>query len=109
VGGSKCEDVGDAYRETERQSEVRFVCAEDGAEGVSSVEEPATCKYVLTFRTPLVCEVEDLRPKRPDVERIECSRVDDDDDEDDDATTTRDDADVTPVEDATARASRDEL
>jgi protein OS-9 len=109
VGGSKCEDVGDAYRETERQSEVRFVCAEDGAEGVSSVEEPATCKYVLTFRTPLVCEVEDLRPKRPDVERIECSRVDDDAEDDDATTTTRDDADVTPVEDATARAFRDEL
>ena len=109
VGGSKCEDVGDAYRETERQSEVRFVCAEDGAEGVSSVEEPATCKYVLTFRTPLACEVEDLRPKRPDVERIECSRVDADADDDDAPTTTRDADDATPVEDATARASRDEL
>ena len=114
VGGSACEDVGDAYRETKRRSEVRFVCAEDGAEGVSSVEEPATCRYVLTFRTPLACEVEDLRPKRPGVERIACSLVDDGGD---DATPRRDaddedvprDADDESIEETTARASRDEL
>ena len=114
VGGSACEDVGDAYRETKRRSEVRFVCAEDGAEGVSSVEEPATCRYVLTFRTPLACEVEDLRPKRPGVERITCSLVDDGGD---DATARRDaddedvprDADDESIEETTVRASRDEL
>ena len=105
VGGSACEDVGDAYRETKRRSEVRFVCAEDGAEGVSSVEEPATCRYVLTFRTPLACEVEDLRPKRPGVERITCSLVDDGGHD----ATARRDADDESIEETTARASRDEL
>ena len=63
--GTKCEDVGAAYSETRRTSEVRFVCAEDGSEGLSGVEEPATCRYVLTFRTPLACKAKDLRPKRP--------------------------------------------
>ena len=79
------------------------------------MEEPATCRYVLTFRTPLACEVEeDLRPKRPGVERITCSLVDDGGD---DATPRRDaddedvprDADDESIEETTARASRDEL
>ena len=76
--GKKCEDVGAAYSETRRTSEVRFVCAEDGSEGLSGVEEPATCRYVLTFRTPLACKAKDLRPKRPDVEQITCALVEDD-------------------------------
>ena len=76
--GTKCEDVGAAYSETRRTSEVRFVCAEDGSEGLSGVEEPATCRYVLTFRTPLACKAKDLRPKRPDVEQITCALVEDD-------------------------------
>jgi len=73
ANGATCADVGDAFAHVTRSSEVRFVCSEDGNEGVASVEEPATCRYVLTFRTPLACKANALRPRRPDVNVIECS------------------------------------
>lgn len=79
TGGNKCEDVGAAYEDVSRESEVRFVCAEDGGEGLSAVEEPVTCKYVLTFRTPLACNAKELRPKSPEVEHVTCSLAEDDD------------------------------
>lgn len=68
IDGMKCEDVGAAYSETRRTSEVRFVCVEDGSEGLSGVEELVMCRYVLIFRMFLVCKVKDLRLKWLDVE-----------------------------------------
>lgn len=97
TGGSKCEDVGAAYKDVSRESEVRFVCAEDGAEGLSAVEEPVTCRYVLTFRTPLACNAKELRPKSPEVEHVTCSL--EDADADADAASARDgshSAELTP-------------
>lgn len=81
TNGTECAgpDVGSAFEDARRSSEVRFVCSEDGSEGISGVEEPATCTYVLTFRTPYACKAKDLRPKHPNVENIVCALAEDDD------------------------------
>ena len=106
--GTKCGDVGAQFDDVERSSEVRFVCSEDGAEGVASVDEPATCKYVFTFRTPLACKSRMLRPKQPDVEAIVCSRVDVASTDDQAETEAETEATDARVEDA-RRGARDEL
>ena len=89
TNGTECAgpDVGSAFEDARRSSEVRFVCSEDGSEGISGVEEPATCTYVLTFRTPYACKAKDLRPKHPNVENIVCALAEDDDDDGDRGTT----------------------
>ena len=75
------------------------------------MEEPATCRYVLTFRTPLACEVEDLT----ETTGRGTNHVLADDVADErrrGATPTTDvprDADDESIEETTARASRDEL
>ena len=81
TNGTECAgpDVGSAFEDARRSSEVRFVCSEDGSEGISGVDEPATCTYVLTFRTPYACKAKDLRPKHPNVENIVCTLADDED------------------------------
>jgi hypothetical protein len=102
--GTTCGDVGAEFDHIERSSEVRFVCSEDGTEGVASVDEPATCTYVLTFRTPLACQAKTLRPKKPDIESIVCSRVADAADE-----PPGDDEPRRAATATAAAASRDEL
>ena len=84
TNGTECAgpDVGSAFEDARRSSEVRFVCSEDGSEGISGVEEPATCTYVLTFRTPYACKAKDLRPKHPNVENIVCALAEEDDEAD---------------------------
>ena len=75
TNGTACRgpELGAQFEEARRSSEVRFVCSEDGSEGISNVDEPATCTYILTFRTPLACKAKDLRPKHPNVARISCA------------------------------------
>lgn len=84
TNGTECAgpDIGSAFEDARRSSEVRFVCSEDGSEGISGVEEPATCTYVLTFRTPYACKAKDLRPKHPNVENIVCALAEGDDEAD---------------------------
>lgn len=84
TNGTECAgpDIGSAFEDARRSSEVRFVCSEDGSEGISGVEEPATCTYVLTFRTPYACKAKDLRPKHPNVENIVCALAEEDDEAD---------------------------
>ncbi|XP_010879939.1 protein OS-9 isoform X2 [Esox lucius] len=57
VNGSKC-DLNGSPRETE----VRFVCEEVSADYVARVDEPQSCRYVLTVHTSRTCQHPFLRP-----------------------------------------------
>ncbi|KAL0978373.1 hypothetical protein UPYG_G00169620 [Umbra pygmaea] len=57
VNGSKC-DLNGSPRETE----VRFVCEEGSADYVARVDEPQSCRYVLTVQTTRTCQHPFLRP-----------------------------------------------
>lgn len=52
VGGTKCDLTGEP-----RLVDVRFVCNErsDGTTFLGELQEPSTCKYLLTIVTPLAC------------------------------------------------------
>nr|XP_046168899.1 protein OS-9-like [Oncorhynchus gorbuscha] len=50
VNGSKC-DLNGSPRETE----VRFVCEKWSGDYVARVDEPQSCRYVLTFHTTRTC------------------------------------------------------
>ena len=80
ANGTVCELTGAA-----RSAEVRFVCATEGMQGIGdggepvllsnyieSVKEPATCTYVLTFATPLLCESPTFRQEEAPVSHIRC-------------------------------------
>ena len=49
--GDACDITGEP-----RQTEVRYVCAEDGKESLASVKEASTCQYLVVVSTPLLCE-----------------------------------------------------
>ena len=49
-GGQPCDITGEP-----RRTEVRYVCAEDGKDVISSIRETATCVYTLIFSTPRLC------------------------------------------------------
>ncbi|XP_062321633.1 protein OS-9 isoform X2 [Osmerus eperlanus] len=57
VNGSKC-DLNGSHRETE----VRFVCEEGSGDYISRVDEPQSCRYVLTIHTSRTCLHPYLRP-----------------------------------------------
>lgn len=57
VNGSKC-DLNGSPRETE----VRFVCEEGSTDFISRVDEPQSCRYVLTVHTSRTCQHPLLRP-----------------------------------------------
>ncbi|CAB1353762.1 unnamed protein product [Coregonus sp. 'balchen'] len=57
VNGSKC-DLNGSPRETE----VRFVCEEGSGDYVARVDEPQSCRYVLTVHTTSTCQHPFLRP-----------------------------------------------
>ncbi|CAL8335684.1 unnamed protein product [Lota lota] len=57
VNGSKC-DLNGALRETE----VRFVCEEGSGDYIARVDEPQSCRYVLTVHTSRTCQHPFLRP-----------------------------------------------
>ncbi|KAM9409308.1 protein OS-9 isoform 2-T2 [Pholidichthys leucotaenia] len=57
VNGSKC-DLNGSPRETE----VRFVCEEGSGDYISRVDEPQSCRYVLTIHTSRICQHPFLRP-----------------------------------------------
>ncbi|XP_048856206.1 protein OS-9 isoform X2 [Brienomyrus brachyistius] len=57
VNGSKC-DLNGKPRETE----VRFLCEEGSGDYIARVDEPQSCRYVLTVHTTRTCHHPFLRP-----------------------------------------------
>ncbi|XP_075966551.1 protein OS-9 [Anarhichas minor] len=57
VNGSKC-DLNGNHRETE----VRFVCEEGSGDYIARVDEPQSCRYVLTVHTSRTCLHPFLQP-----------------------------------------------
>uniref|UniRef100_A0A8C6UJ92 Endoplasmic reticulum lectin n=1 Tax=Neogobius melanostomus TaxID=47308 RepID=A0A8C6UJ92_9GOBI len=57
VNGSKCDLNG-----TPREAEVRFVCEEGSGDYISRVDEPQSCRYVLTVHTGRTCQHPLLKP-----------------------------------------------
>uniref|UniRef100_A0A665VWF9 Endoplasmic reticulum lectin n=1 Tax=Echeneis naucrates TaxID=173247 RepID=A0A665VWF9_ECHNA len=57
VNGSKCDINGNP-----RETEVRFVCEEGSGDYIARVDEPQSCRYVLTIHTSRTCQHPFLRP-----------------------------------------------
>ncbi|XP_054640931.1 protein OS-9 isoform X2 [Dunckerocampus dactyliophorus] len=57
VNGSKCDISGNP-----REAEVRFVCENGSADYIARVDEPQSCRYVLTVHTGRTCQHPSLRP-----------------------------------------------
>ncbi|XP_011472981.3 protein OS-9 isoform X2 [Oryzias latipes] len=57
VNGSKCDLNGNP-----REAEVRFVCEEGSDDYIARVDEPQSCRYVLTIHTSRTCQHPYLRP-----------------------------------------------
>ncbi len=81
TNGTPCDLTGEP-----RSTEVRFVCPPEGGAAVAtaaageppaahfieSVKEPTTCRYVLTFSTPLICQHAAFRVEEAPVAHIKC-------------------------------------
>ncbi|XP_076613285.1 protein OS-9 isoform X3 [Chaetodon auriga] len=57
VNGSKCDLNGNP-----RETEVRFLCEEGSSDYIARVDEPQSCRYVLTVHTSRTCQHPFLRP-----------------------------------------------
>ncbi|XP_020502488.3 protein OS-9 isoform X1 [Labrus bergylta] len=57
VNGSKCDLNGNP-----RETEVRFVCEEGASDYIVRVDEPQSCRYVLTVHTGRTCQHPFLKP-----------------------------------------------
>ncbi|XP_051752587.1 protein OS-9 isoform X2 [Ctenopharyngodon idella] len=57
VNGSKCDLNGNP-----RETEVRLVCEEGSSDYIARVDEPQSCRYVLTVHTSRTCQHPLLRP-----------------------------------------------
>ncbi|XP_047438373.1 protein OS-9 isoform X2 [Mugil cephalus] len=57
VNGSKCDLNGNP-----RETEVRFLCEEGSGDYIARVDEPQSCRYVLTIHTSRTCQHPFLRP-----------------------------------------------
>ncbi|XP_055068921.2 protein OS-9 isoform X3 [Misgurnus anguillicaudatus] len=57
VNGSKCDLNGNP-----RETEVRFLCEEGSSDFIARVDEPQSCRYVLTVHTSRTCQHPQLRP-----------------------------------------------
>ncbi|TNM88981.1 protein OS-9 isoform X1 [Takifugu flavidus] len=57
VNGSKCDLDGNP-----RETEVRFMCEEGSVDFIARVDEPQSCRYVLTVHTSRVCQHPFLKP-----------------------------------------------
>ncbi|XP_034545337.1 protein OS-9 [Notolabrus celidotus] len=57
INGSKC-DLNGSPRETE----VRFLCEEGASDYIARVDEPQSCRYVLTVHTSRTCQHPFLKP-----------------------------------------------
>lgn len=57
VNGSKCDLNGNP-----RETEVRFMCEEGSGDYIARVDEPQSCRYVLTIHTSRTCQHPFLKP-----------------------------------------------
>ncbi|KAK2862219.1 hypothetical protein Q5P01_001752 [Channa striata] len=57
VNGSKCDLNGNP-----RETEVRYLCEESSSDYIARVDEPQSCRYVLTVHTSRTCQHPFLRP-----------------------------------------------
>uniref|UniRef100_A0A672T5F9 Endoplasmic reticulum lectin n=1 Tax=Sinocyclocheilus grahami TaxID=75366 RepID=A0A672T5F9_SINGR len=57
VNGSKCDLNGNP-----RETEVRFLCEEGSSDYIARVDEPQSCRYVLTVHTSRTCQHPLLHP-----------------------------------------------
>ncbi|XP_073707471.1 protein OS-9 isoform X3 [Garra rufa] len=57
INGSKCDLNGNP-----RETEVRFVCEEGSSDYIARVDEPQSCRYVLTVHTSRTCQHPLLQP-----------------------------------------------
>ncbi|XP_019736556.1 protein OS-9 isoform X2 [Hippocampus comes] len=57
VNGSKCDINGNP-----REAEVRFVCEDGSGDYIARVDEPQSCRYVVTIHTSRTCQHPLLRP-----------------------------------------------
>ncbi|XP_061746298.1 protein OS-9 isoform X5 [Nerophis ophidion] len=57
INGSKCDINGNP-----REAEVRFVCEDGSTDYIVRVDEPQSCRYVLTVHTSRTCQHPLLRP-----------------------------------------------
>eukprot|EP00472_Partenskyella_glossopodia_P011150 CAMPEP_0197518160 /NCGR_PEP_ID=MMETSP1318-20131121/3291_1 /TAXON_ID=552666 /ORGANISM="Partenskyella glossopodia, Strain RCC365" /LENGTH=632 /DNA_ID=CAMNT_0043068277 /DNA_START=36 /DNA_END=1935 /DNA_ORIENTATION=+ len=56
-----------------RKIEVRYICDMDIAKTkIMSIQETATCEYVMIIATPLICVNEDFQPMQPKLMEIAC-------------------------------------
>ncbi|XP_072173495.1 uncharacterized protein [Diadema setosum] len=55
--GSKCDLTGKP-----REAEVRFMCAENQLDSVSRIDEPESCRYIITVHTMRICHHPYLKP-----------------------------------------------
>lgn len=71
TGGTPCD-----LTSLERETEVVFKCAPGpgAAPAVAAIAEPATCRYSLTFATPVLCEGND-EAKKKDLSHVKCRVV----------------------------------
>uniref|UniRef100_A0AAV2M6D6 Endoplasmic reticulum lectin n=1 Tax=Knipowitschia caucasica TaxID=637954 RepID=A0AAV2M6D6_KNICA len=67
VNGSKCDLNGGP-----RTAEVRFVCEEASSDFLFRVDEPQSCRYVLTVHTSRTCLHPQLRPPSAKLQPIVC-------------------------------------
>ncbi|XP_061871471.1 protein OS-9 [Colius striatus] len=65
--GSRCDLTGRA-----REAEVRFLCEEGSGDYLARVDEPQSCRYVLTVHTARLCRHPALRPPAPSAQQIRC-------------------------------------
>jgi len=58
--------------DVERETEVRFFCGQEKGNFIESAREPETCKYVLTFNTPLLCKHPQFEQEEDRLGEIHC-------------------------------------
>ncbi|KAK9814659.1 hypothetical protein WJX72_009344 [[Myrmecia] bisecta] len=73
TNGEPC-DITGQHRETE----VRYLCSEDGQDQIASIKEPATCHYLLTLHTPRLCKHPQFHLPEPPLAHIVCIPYDPD-------------------------------
>uniref|UniRef100_A0A061RW13 Protein OS-9 n=1 Tax=Tetraselmis sp. GSL018 TaxID=582737 RepID=A0A061RW13_9CHLO len=68
TGGTPCDITN-----TPRETEVRFICSSDHTNVLTSIKEPSTCSYTMTFSTPLLCKHPSFKKKEASSTPIYCN------------------------------------
>lgn len=67
-GGEPCDITGNP-----RETEVHFVCAEAGKDGIVGMRETATCHYQLTFSSARICSHPSFHTPQVPVHHVLCT------------------------------------